>query len=1352
MRCPRCHRRCAPGVSCSCGGVATAVSSETADELRPVAIPGYRIGAPLGRGGVASVWAAQRVADGHGVAIKVSHNDDSVTRERFAREAEALERIGPPFVPALHETGQLGDGRVYLVMEHLAGEPLGTVLERFRAPPPLEYLRAVITGLTHSLAAVHADHVVHRDLKPENIVVMASSGPDVEVSRVAILDFGLVRTTDSGPEPTNDELTRTGVAVGTLEYMAPEQLSGSRTIDGRTDLYALGVILFELFALRPPFVGDPGFIEYAHLAIRPPRPSRFAPVPLDIEEIILRCLAKEPEQRYPDIAALQAALSSAWQTADASPAMSTANPFAAHSAPSAKPKRPRRRKQTGVVLFVSGWQSMATLRSALESHGSMLGHLPGRNRAACVFTHESSAHPVKRALAAAQRLLQDKLVERAILDLVPMTVRSGGRRQTQYLSPMFDSDEHYPTDADPRGVVLLTRAARERLPDVDVADSPNNRRELVVVRPAGPELSLTGTTSEWFQKQALVGREALLAEILSSAQDPVARARASLITIVGDVGLGKTLIASVLVSRVQGLHGRRAEVIALRPNEPVAGTHYATARLLLRHVLQLPGALSAQQGKAVLIDKLGSDVASEVYESVGALLGWLSYDDPAVKRLLAAPGALHASAARAIAEGLHQRARERPLCVVLDDAQWADDATLDALEQATSRESRLWVCTLARPQLMHVRPDWGKRALFSLHEELQPLATEHAASLCRDLLRPAEQIPESVLMRLVDRARGNPLILVEMVRGLKKQGLLRRQHDTGPWYVASEVLESIPETPIVEWIATRELDALTANLAAHARLVSLVAAEFTAEEVAGVLTRMERENSAHDVPLDARIGLEMLVAAGLVTRMPGDRTHRFSHGVLRQGIAATTTEDFRLRVHRAAYRYYQEDARTMGSTMNPAERRARLAHHAARAGERVRAAAIYLELAEEARERHAYLDADLLYHGALIHLDEDSRAERQKALTGRGVVRCRLARYRDALTDLSQARDIACARGDRRAEIRLLMEEATALDWIDEWRRSRELAELARERAVGVEAPALHAWIQMALGRSACRFSDHDRAIELMLDAADSAESLGDEGYETVVISLMLAGAMLAAEGRLDESQTVFDRGVPLCVERRDDLYRASMLINRTYLWTARGDVTRLLQDLDDARELARRLGNANLERHAVINLAWYLHWSGRSAEAEPHARRALALDDLRLREDVYRPESKVLVARLRWAQSDQAGCRALVDEIRRQQAWATREGKTEALLVPSERVMFDMVLLALDGADNDAWDELVERARSSCQSEPEIVEVLQTRATVALHRGDRDSARSALEAALAMRESLPDVITGQIRRRLATL
>lgn len=267
----------------------------------------FKLIAPLGAGAMGSVWRALDVKSGREVALKYIHPEltahPSIV-ERFRREMAITARIHSPYTVEVFEVGSAADGRQYLAMELVSGKSLAAVLAEQGALAPTRIVR-VGAQVAEALAAAHAVGVIHRDLKPDNIMLYEralGSGGRVERDRVKVLDFGVARLVDNGPvegEESWQTLTRQGALVGTPRYMAPEQIS-FEPVTTRTDLYALGVVLYEMAVGKPPFPCNS--VREAlneHLFEEPVPPTRILsqPFPAALERIILALLAKEPKER-----------------------------------------------------------------------------------------------------------------------------------------------------------------------------------------------------------------------------------------------------------------------------------------------------------------------------------------------------------------------------------------------------------------------------------------------------------------------------------------------------------------------------------------------------------------------------------------------------------------------------------------------------------------------------------------------------------------------------------------------------------------------------------------------------------------------------------------------------------------------------------------------------------------------------------------------------------------------------------------------------------------------------------------------------------------------------------------------
>jgi serine/threonine-protein kinase len=255
----------------------------------------YQIEAILGSGGMAVVYRARR-ADSETVALKVLFPPPEASRElrlRFEREAHTAARLRHPAIVRILDAGQ-SDGYAYLAMPMIEGQ---TLADRLRQADPLSEAEAteIAWQMADALAYAHSQGVVHRDIKPSNILITRDG-------RAWLTDFGVAQALD------DPGLTRTGQTVGTPAYMSPEQASGDQPVDGRTDLYALGVVLYQMVTGRTPFQGPTPRILHAHLYEPPPPPSTIAPVSPAMEAIIMRALAKEPSQRFQNGALMAQAL------------------------------------------------------------------------------------------------------------------------------------------------------------------------------------------------------------------------------------------------------------------------------------------------------------------------------------------------------------------------------------------------------------------------------------------------------------------------------------------------------------------------------------------------------------------------------------------------------------------------------------------------------------------------------------------------------------------------------------------------------------------------------------------------------------------------------------------------------------------------------------------------------------------------------------------------------------------------------------------------------------------------------------------------------------------------------------
>ncbi len=257
----------------------------------------YHIQKKLGEGGMGQVYLAEHVKMGRRCAIKImaqSMMNDADAISRFNREAANASRISHPHVCAVYDFGETREGLIYLAMEYIEGKSLSGLLDEGGAMP-LPRATGIITQCADALQAAHDLGIVHRDLKPDNIMVMTARGRDI----VKVVDFGIAKATDA--KASGQKVTKTGLVVGTPEYMSPEQLSGD-PCDGRSDLYSLALVFYRMITDKLPFEADTAQetmikrLTDEPLPLAQARPDLRFPVLL--QTVLNRSLTRSPADRY----------------------------------------------------------------------------------------------------------------------------------------------------------------------------------------------------------------------------------------------------------------------------------------------------------------------------------------------------------------------------------------------------------------------------------------------------------------------------------------------------------------------------------------------------------------------------------------------------------------------------------------------------------------------------------------------------------------------------------------------------------------------------------------------------------------------------------------------------------------------------------------------------------------------------------------------------------------------------------------------------------------------------------------------------------------------------------------------
>jgi len=653
----------------------------------------YHLRARLGRGAWKEVYLAydERLDREVALAIVVGAGGGGAARARVEREAHVTGRLGDhPNVITVHDTGEL-DGVPYLVLRAMAGGSLAD------APRPaiadtIRLGREIAAALAHA----HAHGVVHRDVKPDNVWLAADG-------TAALGDFGVAYEIDG------DRLTAEGAVVGTARYLSPEQARGE-AIGPRSDLYALGVTLYELLTGRPPFRGDgvEGVIAQ-HLTATPVAPSRHEPaIPPALDALVLELLAKDPAGRPASAAAV----------ADALGAIVVATPADA-------PREEARRWVTALAVRATADDPevlhalLARCALRIERFGGIVERERGDS---LIGLFGATGAREDDALRAAQAALELRGAEGAALRLA---IDCG----EAFVGTTFATGEPIAATARraqdaPEGEILLGAGAQEALAATAQIDAPTGR--LLVLHAAQPVLRRAFATP-------FLGRERELEALRSELGRTREQRSTRVVTVVGSPGMGKSRLARELVAG--------------------AGDE---ATVLVGSCLPY-GEGSTRQVLGELLGQLGGDPR----ERVGELLAGSAH---AAERVLAAAGLVDGwapaeEASWAVRKLLERLARDRPLIVAIEDVHWAEPTLLDLLDYVAtfSTGAPILLLCLARPELLDARPAWAAPQAGRSLVVLEPLADGDAHALVA-ALGGGERIT-----RIVRTAEGNPLFLEQLV-------------------------------------------------------------------------------------------------------------------------------------------------------------------------------------------------------------------------------------------------------------------------------------------------------------------------------------------------------------------------------------------------------------------------------------------------------------------------------------------------------------------------------------------------------------------------------------------------------------
>jgi tetratricopeptide (TPR) repeat protein len=826
----------------------------------------------VGSGGMGTVFRAVDRVDGAVVAVKILRGQAAVDVERFEREATVLAGLRHPGVVRYVAHGVSRTGERYLAMEWLQGEDLAARLVRQRLSVS-ESLR-VMRRAVDALAFAHRSGLVHRDVKPSNIFIV---GGDVE--RIKLVDFGIARASRD-----HRRLTGTGMVLGTLGYISPEQLQSPEDSDPRSDVFSLGCVLFECLTGRPAFEGVHVMAVLLKIVLQQtPRVRDLRQdIPEALDALVARMMAKAPGDRFQDAAAVARAIDALDPIEMGPPASADARILAPTlaAATDRAPSSITRNEQRLVTVVLAGeaaelereappsprattaaMRATRELEAALDAFGGHVTELPGRS---LVVTQWGGGSAVDRA----ERAAQCALTLRAHMPGVAICVATGRGQVSARVVEGEVLD---------RGVRMLRRTRPDAIKLDDVSAGMIESRVRVIrerggfvlgsdrIEQGAPPRLLGKPTVFQGRTRELSSLEAVLAGCIG---EPVASA----VLVVGTAGTGKSRLRREFLDKARA-RPEQVEVLSAWADSLCPGTPFGIIADAIRRAAGIRDDEPLEVRRRKLQKRLERTLGGRELASVAPFLGELvgapfsDHDDKAL-RAARENAMLMGDAMRGAWEAwLGRECAAHPVLLVIEDLHWGDAASVRLVDSTLRnlRELPLMVLVLARPEVSTLFPGlWSEREVQTI--KLGPLARKASEKLVRDALGAG--VSDAVVARVLDRADGNPFYLEELVRA-----------------VAAGREDALPSS-VLGTVEAR-LDAEGEDAKRVLRAASVFGDRFSTTGVAWLLGG---EVHRRDVStwLDALASHELVTPAGATTS--GDTDYVFRHTLVREAAYGMLTE------------------------------------------------------------------------------------------------------------------------------------------------------------------------------------------------------------------------------------------------------------------------------------------------------------------------------------------------------------------------------------------------------------------------------------------------------------------------------
>ncbi len=1185
----------------------------------------YELIAELGQGGMATVYRAyQRSTDRH-VAIKVIHHtlaSDPTWLERFQREARLIARLEHPHILPVYDF----DGRhrpPYIVMRYVSGGTLREVLQRKRLtlPDVIRLLEQIAAALDYA----HRQGIIHRDVKPSNIIFDGDGN-------AFLSDFGVARFT------TEATLTASGVAVGTPTYMSPEQVEGRSDVGPAADIYALGLVAFELLTGQPPFVGENSLaLMFQHLHDEPPSARALRPeLPLAVDDVFRSALAKLPAQRFATATHFVQVLADVLNLSG-TPRFN-ALPTAAYPAQTLMPhvigdvSLTLEQNKVVTALYVNAAEYAEVLTASQGSEAARLALRTWWERTRSIIdAHNGTileqgdadtlalwgglASREDDAVRAVQAALQLQAALRELnagafieSEEEPLPLKIGLSTGTALLTPGDRSSLYTATglpitlarrvSEQATGLILITHETfREVYGAFDLLSDDRLKvrgRKLPV-----PTYRVLAAKARAFQLRThgvegvetkLIGRRAEMEILHKAFLNAMEDQETQVITLIGAAGLGKSRMldefdkwAELRPERYRRLRCTATPALRLRP--------YALWREVLAWRFNIfdddaPDAACEKMEHGIA--ELAGQVDLEAAHLVGQLIGLDFSRSHYVRGLVVDPTQLIRRARQLFVRLFERACRRQPIVLLLNDIQHADDASLDLLmELITARPNLplLVVCT-ARPELLDHRPTWGQGISGHTRVDLRPLDKRDSRDLAREILQKAPEVPKPLRDLLVARAEGNPLFMEELVKMLLDDRVIirDRRDEQEVWHIATDRVEQLRVPPTLAGLLQARFDALLYTEKLILQRASVIGRVF----FDAALQALDAVDETR-IP-DAALVLQQLVEREFIyqretTRFAGSVEYVFAQALVRDQIYATL-------VSRQLQAYHTALAQWLAAPERVDEYLPLIAEHYERAGETDRAAEYLTRAGEQAVQRSAYREALAFFNRA-----RELAPASLTLLLWSGEAKHHQGDFEGAQLDWQAALALARDTHDRLFSARILFRlslSASARGDLTAMQRSlAECLHLARElNDQTTLAEALYGQGNMLWRQG--RFAEAETSLR---EALPLARALNNHILELYVISRL--GSLLISQRQIAAARTLYEEACDLARRLNNPERLASALNNLGEVDRLEGRYAEARERYREALHLQREVGNPSAGSIALLNLGWIAVEMNDGSEAE---------------------------------------------------------------------------------------------------------------------------------------------------------